>query len=220
MHSSEQPSDRDEVQPPAWRGRFPYNEIISLLDVNRPFNLAESTSQDLTVGDLLDLAGTETLRSLKLSYGSSAGSTALREEISRSCGVPVEQIITTQGTALGLFLPPWRDGRVGGAIPAADRTRTGLSNSCARPSTRPLGPCRRVRQRPGHDPHELRCRYRSDLGPRVRQGAADSCILIEHAEWRPVRHPCGDHQASQPARRLRAPGEQGAGPRTGRREER
>jgi aspartate/methionine/tyrosine aminotransferase len=104
MQSSEQLSGPDEVHSPAWRGRFPYNEIISLLDVNRPFNLAESTSQDLTLGDLLDLAGIETLRSLKLGYGSSAGSTALREEISRSCGVPVEQIITTQGTALGLFL--------------------------------------------------------------------------------------------------------------------
>jgi len=89
---------------PEWRGRFPYNEIISLLDVNRPFNLAESTSQDLTVGDVLDLAGLETLRGLKLGYGRSAGSVELREEIAKACNVPAEQIITTQGTALGLFL--------------------------------------------------------------------------------------------------------------------
>ena len=104
MQSREQPSGPEDVHAPAWRGRFPYNEIISLLDVNRPFNLAESTSQDLTLGDLMDLADVESLRGLKLGYGSSAGSTVLREEISRSCGVPVEQIITTQGTALGLFL--------------------------------------------------------------------------------------------------------------------
>lgn len=89
---------------PAWRGRFPCNEIISLLDVNRPFNLAESTSQDLTVGDVLDMAGLETLRGLKLGYGRSAGSVELREEIAKACGVPAEQIVTTQGTALGLFL--------------------------------------------------------------------------------------------------------------------
>lgn len=89
---------------PEWRGRFPYNEIISLLDVNRPFNLAESTSQDLTVGDVLDMAGLETLRGLKLGYGRSAGSVELREEIAKACGVPAEQIVTTQGTALGLFL--------------------------------------------------------------------------------------------------------------------
>lgn len=87
-----------------WRGRFPYNEIISLLDVNRPFNLAESTSQDLTVGDVLDMAGLETLRSLKLGYGRSAGATELREEIGKACNVPAEQVVTTQGTALGLFL--------------------------------------------------------------------------------------------------------------------
>lgn len=87
-----------------WRGRFPYNEIISLLDVNRPFNLAESTSQDLTVGDVLDLAGLETLRGLKLGYGRSAGSAALREEIAKVSQVPAEHVVTTQGTALGLFL--------------------------------------------------------------------------------------------------------------------
>lgn len=86
------------------RGRFPYNEIISLLDVNRPFNLAESTSQDLTVGELLDLAGLESIRSLKLGYGTSAGLIDLRQEIARSCAIPVEYTLTTQGTALGLFL--------------------------------------------------------------------------------------------------------------------
>jgi hypothetical protein len=135
MQSREQSSDPVEVHSPAWRGRFPYNEIISLLDVNRPFNLAESTSQDLTLGDLMDLADLTILRRMKLGYGSSAGSTVLREEISRSCGVPVEQIITTQGTALGLFLlayevcrpgdeavlatpcfPPSRDGLLGAGV--------------------------------------------------------------------------------------------------------
>ncbi|TKC87680.1 pyridoxal phosphate-dependent aminotransferase [Trinickia terrae] len=87
-----------------WSGRFPYNEIISLLDVNRPFNLAESTSQDLTVGEILDLDGLEGIRDLKLGYGRSAGAVALREAIADACNVPAEQIITTQGTALGLFL--------------------------------------------------------------------------------------------------------------------
>lgn len=89
---------------PAWRGRFPYNEIISLLDVNRPFNLAESTSQDLTFGELLDMAGLDSLRDLKLGYGTSAGAIELREEIAKACKVPADQVITTQGTALGLFL--------------------------------------------------------------------------------------------------------------------
>ena len=100
------PEDKVVAAPDAreWRGRFPYNEIISLLDVNRPFNLAESTSQDLTVGDVLDLVGLDTVRGLKLGYGRSAGSAELREEIAKVCQVPAEHIVTTQGTALGLFL--------------------------------------------------------------------------------------------------------------------
>ena len=102
-------SDRHE-----WRGRFPYNEIISLLDVNRPFNLAESTSQDLTVGELLDLAGLDRIRGLKLGYGTSAGSMALREEIGRVCKVSPEHVVTTQGTALGLFLLAFEACRAGG----------------------------------------------------------------------------------------------------------
>ncbi len=97
-------SDFNGSNSPQWRGRFPYNEIISLLDVNRPFNLAESTSQDLTVGELLDLPGLENIRDVKLGYGKSAGTGALLEAIADACKVPVEQIITTQGTALGLFL--------------------------------------------------------------------------------------------------------------------
>ncbi len=97
-------SDPSGLTHPQWQGRFPYNDIITLLDVNRPFNLAESTSQDLTVGDVLDMAGLETLRGLKLGYGRSAGSVELREEIAKTCKVPADQVITTQGTALGLFL--------------------------------------------------------------------------------------------------------------------
>lgn len=89
---------------PEWRGRFPYNEIISLLDVNRLFNLAESTSQDLTLGELLDFVGLESIRDLKLGYGTSAGLAALREAIADACKISAEQIITTQGTALGIFL--------------------------------------------------------------------------------------------------------------------
>jgi len=41
------------VTRPEWRVRFPCNEIISLLGVNRSFNLAESTSQDLTRAQIL-----------------------------------------------------------------------------------------------------------------------------------------------------------------------
>ena len=123
----------------AWRGRFPYNEIITLLDVNRAFNLAESTSQDLTVGELLDLVGLDRIRDLKLGYGRSAGAVELREAIAAVYKIPAEQVITTHGTALGLFLlalecchpgdeavlatpcfPPSRDSLVGAGVKVRD----------------------------------------------------------------------------------------------------
>jgi aspartate/methionine/tyrosine aminotransferase len=97
-------SQASEAPSARWRGRFPYNEIISILDVNRPLNLAESTSQDLTLGELLDLVDFESLRELKLGYGRSAGSVALLDIIAQSCNVAVEQVVATQGAALGLFL--------------------------------------------------------------------------------------------------------------------
>ncbi|WP_432730638.1 pyridoxal phosphate-dependent aminotransferase [Variovorax sp. W6] len=104
---------RREANSPPWRGRFPYNEIISLLDVNRPFNLAESTSQDLSLGELLELPGLENIRDLKLGYGTSAGALALRQEIAAACKVLPEQVITTQGAALGLFLLAFEACRAG-----------------------------------------------------------------------------------------------------------
>ncbi|MBN9219512.1 MAG: pyridoxal phosphate-dependent aminotransferase [Mesorhizobium sp.] len=87
-----------------WRGRFPYNEIITLLDVNRLYNLAESTSQDLTVGEVLDLAGPDRIRDLKLGYGKSAGLPDLHQAVADACKAPAEHVVTTQGTALGIFL--------------------------------------------------------------------------------------------------------------------
>jgi hypothetical protein len=57
-----------------WSGRFPFNEIITLLDVNRRHNLAESTSSNLQLGELLDLVDIESLRALPLGYGSAQGS--------------------------------------------------------------------------------------------------------------------------------------------------
>ena len=85
-------------------GRFPRNEIISLLNVNRAFNLAESTSQDLQFGELLDLVGEDTLRNLHLGYGSAQGLPHLRSEIAAMCSIPPEQVVTTIGAALALYL--------------------------------------------------------------------------------------------------------------------
>ena len=87
------------------QGRFPKNEILSLLDVNRRFNLAESTAQDLTFGQVMDFAGgAAALNDLKMGYGSSAGLPRLRAEVAGLTGVDPNDVIATQGTALGLFL--------------------------------------------------------------------------------------------------------------------
>ncbi len=102
-HSSMHGAPRSTARE-SWAGRFPQNDIISLLDVNRPLNLAESTPRDLTLGEVLDLAGLDELRELRLGYGSSAGLLALREAIGASCQVPASHVLTTQGAALGLFL--------------------------------------------------------------------------------------------------------------------
>lgn len=123
----------------SWQGRFPSNEIISLLDVNRTLNLAESTSQDLTLAEVLALPGLEHIQDLRLGYGSSAGAGPLREAISRVSNVPAEHVLTTQGTALGLFLlalqvcrpgdeavlispcfPPSRDSLIGAGVKVRD----------------------------------------------------------------------------------------------------
>src|ERR1700693_5908129 len=88
-----------------WNGRFPRNDIISLLDINRKYNLAESTAQDLTFEEIMKLAGgMETMRHLKMGYGSSAGLPQLRSAVADITGLNPNQVVTTQGTALGLFL--------------------------------------------------------------------------------------------------------------------
>lgn len=89
----------------SWAGRFPKNDIITLLDVNRRFNLAESTAQDLRFADVVALAGgMDVLGGLKLGYGSSAGLAPLRQIVANQSGVEPDEVVTTNGTALGLFL--------------------------------------------------------------------------------------------------------------------
>ena len=84
--------------------RFPKNEIISLLDVHRRHNLAESTSIDLTLGELVDQSNLESLLELRLGYGTSKGNVTLRRLIADRVGVNPDNVLITQGAALSLFL--------------------------------------------------------------------------------------------------------------------
>jgi aspartate/methionine/tyrosine aminotransferase len=90
---------------PSRTGRFPKNDIITLLDVNRRFNLAESTAQDLCLADVVALCGgMDKPGDLRLGYGSSAGLPRLRQVVASQSGVEIDDVVTTNGTALGLFL--------------------------------------------------------------------------------------------------------------------
>lgn len=85
-------------------GRFPKNKIISLLDVNRRHNLAESTSVDLKLGELVDQSNLESLLELRLGYGSSKGNLSLRRLVADRVGIGPDNVLITQGAALSLFL--------------------------------------------------------------------------------------------------------------------
>ena len=91
----------------AWGGRFPANEIISLLDNFPVHNLGESTSQDLLLGELLDLIGPDELRGLRLGYVSAQGGVALRERISSVIGMAASPAQTSSEISSTLSTAPF-----------------------------------------------------------------------------------------------------------------
>jgi aspartate/methionine/tyrosine aminotransferase len=84
--------------------KFPPNEIISLLDVNLKFNLAESTATNLTFGQIADDTFLSELKSLELGYGTSRGYEPLRNEIANRLSVPAKTVMTTNGSSSSIFL--------------------------------------------------------------------------------------------------------------------
>lgn len=84
--------------------KFPPNEILSLLDVNLKFNLAESTASNLRLGQIADDAFLSELKNLELGYGTSRGYEPLRKEIANRLSIPAETVMTTNGSSGSLFL--------------------------------------------------------------------------------------------------------------------
>ena len=84
--------------------KFPPNEIISLLDVNLKFNLAESTATNLTFGQIADDGFLSELKKLELGYGTSRGYEPLRNEIAKRLSIPADTVLTTNGAASSIFL--------------------------------------------------------------------------------------------------------------------
>lgn len=83
---------------------FPPNDILSLLDSSLPHNLAESTSADLGLGELLDDRVIARLGQIALGYGTSRGAGELRALVAESTGVTPDDVLVTQGAASALFL--------------------------------------------------------------------------------------------------------------------
>jgi aspartate/methionine/tyrosine aminotransferase len=80
-------------------------EMRPACSLNNPlFNMGESTAQDLPLGELIDLAGIDHIRSLRLGYRSSEGVLALRQCIGERVGVAPGSVLTTTGTALAIAL--------------------------------------------------------------------------------------------------------------------
>jgi aspartate/methionine/tyrosine aminotransferase len=84
--------------------KFPPNDLISLLDVNLKFNLAESTPSNLVLGQIVDDTFLSELRNLELGYGTSLGYETLRQEIACRLSVSADTILTTNGASGSLFL--------------------------------------------------------------------------------------------------------------------
>jgi bifunctional pyridoxal-dependent enzyme with beta-cystathionase and maltose regulon repressor activities len=141
-----QVSDPDVASPSARlprTGRFPRNEIISLLDNYPTHNLGESTSQDLTFGDVLEVLGIDALRGLRLGYGTAVGDAVLRARVGELTGMQADQVITTQGVALGLYLLAVEHCRPGDEVlivtPMFPPTRDAMIGSGVTVNTVPLG---------------------------------------------------------------------------------
>jgi aspartate/methionine/tyrosine aminotransferase len=84
--------------------KFPPNEILSLLDVNLQFNLAESTATNLKFGQIADDVFLSELKKLELGYSTSRGYKPLRDEIANRLSIAADTVMTTNGAAGSIFL--------------------------------------------------------------------------------------------------------------------
>lgn len=75
--------------------------MSALIDQPVRYDLAESTSPALIVGDIVDVAG---LRELALGYGTSRGDASLREMIAAGSGVDAGHVLVTAGAIEAMYL--------------------------------------------------------------------------------------------------------------------
>jgi len=80
---------------------FAPSAMTALIDLSVRYDLAESTSPPLNLGDLADVA---TLAAVPLGYGTSRGDAGLRALIAADTGVDAEQVLVTVGAIEAMFL--------------------------------------------------------------------------------------------------------------------
>jgi aspartate/methionine/tyrosine aminotransferase len=80
---------------------FAASAMTALIDIPVRFDLAESTSPPLTLGDLTDPVA---LTGMTLGYGTSRGETDLRALIAADAGVGPDQVLVTVGAIEAMFL--------------------------------------------------------------------------------------------------------------------
>jgi aspartate/methionine/tyrosine aminotransferase len=100
-------------------GRFPANEIMSLVAAAPRYDLAESLGPDLLLGEIVDAAE---LAGLRLGYGTAPGDPKLRRLIAQAHGVTADEVVITMGGMHALFLTAFilcgRDGEAVITAPA------------------------------------------------------------------------------------------------------
>jgi aspartate/methionine/tyrosine aminotransferase len=85
-------------------GRFPANDIMSLVGETPRYDLAESVGPDLRLADLLDASSQASLGEMPLCYRTAEGDPRLREMIADLHAVGPDDVVVTVGGMHALFL--------------------------------------------------------------------------------------------------------------------
>lgn len=142
-------------------GRFPANEIISLVGLAPRYDLAESVGPDLVLKEIIDISD---MAEMRLGYGTAPGDRKLRTMIADAHGVMADDVVITMGGMHALFLLAFilcaGDGEAVITKPAFPPARDCLKAVGARVKTLPLSFERRYQPDLGH--------LRTLLSPRTR----------------------------------------------------
>ena len=84
--------------------RFPPTPMSALVDQPCRYDLGESTSPPLRLGELLTPAARERLDNLSIGYGTTPGEPELRTLLAKDLGVEPDQVLLTAGGVAGMFL--------------------------------------------------------------------------------------------------------------------